>query len=81
MACAEMKYSHECWHLQVFISITMYPAIRSYDEQAFDNMSEESEKKNFIVEKSLWPVQSQDMVEQAKQHGGFRPQRGNPGNT
>ena len=23
----------------------MYPAIRSYDEQAFDNMSEESEKK------------------------------------
>ena len=27
----------------------MYPAIRSFDEQTFDNMSEESEKKNFIV--------------------------------
>ena len=54
----------------------MYPAIRSYDEQAFDNMSEESEKDNFIIEKSLRPVSSQGMVEQAKKHGSFRPQRG-----
>ena len=43
----------------------MYPAIRSYDEQAFYNISEENEKKNFIVNKSLWPVPSQGMVEQA----------------
>ena len=58
----------------------MYPAIRSDDEQAFDNMSEESEKKkNFIIKKSFWPVPSQGMVEQAKKHGGFIPQRGNPG--
>ena len=59
----------------------MYPAIRSYDEQAFDNMSEESGKKNFIVQKSLRPVPSQGMVEQAKKHGGFRPQRGYPGSA
>ena len=45
----------------------MYPAIRSYDEQAFDNMSEESGKKpNFIVKKSLQSVPSRGMVEQAK---------------
>ena len=42
---AQMKESHQCWCLQAFISIVIYPAIRSYDEQAFDNMSEESEKK------------------------------------
>ena len=60
----------------------MYPAIWSFDEQAFDNMSEESEKnKNFIVKKSLRPVPSQIMVEQAKKHGGFRPQRGYPGDA
>ena len=53
----------------------MFPAIRNYDEQAFDNMSEQSEEKNFIVKKSLRPVPSQGMVEQAKNHGGFRPQR------
>ena len=37
----------------------MRAGIRSYDEQAFDNMSEESEKKHFerfIVNKLLWPV-------------------------
>ena len=28
----------------------MYTAIRSYDKQAFDNMSEESEKKNYCEE-------------------------------
>ena len=44
----------------------MYPAICSYDEQAFDNMSEESEKKSFIVQKSLRPVPSHGMAEQAK---------------
>ena len=44
----------------------MYTAIRSCDEQAFDNMSEEGEKKNFILRKSLWPVPSQGKVEQAK---------------
>ena len=54
----------------------MYTTIHSCDEQAFDNMSEEGEKKNFILRKSLWPVPSQGMVEQAKKHGGFRPKRG-----
>ena len=43
----------------------MYPAIRSSGEQAFDNMSEKSEK-NVIINKSLRPVPSQGMVEQAK---------------
>ena len=51
----------------------MYAAIRSYDEQAFDNMSEGSENKNFIVKKSLQFVPSQGQVEQAKKHGSFRP--------
>ena len=74
-----MKYSHERWCLQAFISTVIYPAIHSYDEQAFDNMSEESKKNNFIVKKSLRP--SQVMVKQVKKHGGFRPQRGYPGNA
>ena len=60
----------------------MYTTICGYDEQAFDNMSEESEKKNnFIAQKLLWPVASQGLVEQAKKHGGFRPQRGYLGNA
>ena len=46
-----------------------------------DNMNEESENNNFIVKKSLQPVPSQGMVEQAKKYGGFRPQRGYPGNA
>ena len=44
----------------------MYTVIRSYYEQAFDNMSEESEKKKFIIKKSLRPVPSQGMIEQAQ---------------
>ena len=44
----------------------MYPAIHSYDDQAFDDMSEESGKKRFIIKKPLWPVPSQGIVEQAK---------------
>ena len=58
-----------------------YTAIRSYGEQAFNNMSEESEKNKFIIEKSLRPVPSQGVVEPAKKHGGFRPQWGYPGNA
>ena len=54
--------------LQVFISIAMYPAIRQYDEQTFDDMSEESEK-NFIIKKPLWSAPSQGIAEQAKQNG------------
>ena len=38
-------------------------------------MSEESEKKNYIVKKSLQPVPSQSMVDQAKKHGCFRPRQ------
>ena len=59
----------------------MYTAIRNYDEQAFDNMSEENEKKTFIIKKSLRPVPSQGIVEQAKKHGDFRPQWGYRGNA
>ena len=47
----------------------MYPAICSYDEQAFNNMREEIEKRDFIVKQSLRPVPSQGIVEQAKKHG------------
>ena len=59
----------------------MYPAIRSYDKQAFDNMSVESVNNNFIIKKLLRPVPSQGTVEQAKKNGGFRPQRGYQGNA
>ena len=45
MVWVEMKERHKRWYLQVLICIAMYPVIRSYDEQAFDNMSEESEKQ------------------------------------
>ena len=58
----------------------MHAAIRSCDDQAFEKMNEESEKKT-IVQKSLRSVPSQGMAEQAKKHGGFRPQRGYPGNA
>ena len=33
------------------VSIAMYPAVRSYDDQEFNNMSEESEINNFIIKK------------------------------
>ena len=45
VASVEMKYSHEHWRLQAFITIVMYLAIRRYDDQAFDDMSKENEKK------------------------------------
>ena len=51
----------------------MYPAIRSYDEQAFDNMSEEGGKK-LIVMKLLRPVPTQGIVEQTEQNDESRPQ-------
>ena len=53
------------WRLCAFISITVYLAIRRYDNQAFDDMSEVSEKKT-IVKKLLWPVPSQGIDEQAE---------------
>ena len=33
----------------IALTKVMYTVIRSYDEQAFDNVSEESEMKNFRV--------------------------------
>ena len=71
-----MKTNNERWRLRAFISIAMYPAISSCDEQVFDNMNEESEKKNFIIRKSLPPVLTQGIVEQAEQNGDLRPHRG-----
>ena len=65
--------SHERRRLRMLINIAMHPAIRSYDEQAFDFLSEESEN-NLISKKLLRPVPSQGMVEQAIKHGGFSPQ-------
>ena len=60
----------------VAIAKVMYRVTRSYDEEAFDNMSEESGKKKIIIKKSLRPVPNRGRVGQAKKHGGFRPQRG-----
>ena len=76
----EIAPSKEFENYSTYKSDVYNDLCRSYDEQAFDNMSEESEeKKNSIIKKSLRPVPSQGMVEQAKKHGGFRPQRGHPG--
>ena len=47
----------------------------------YTDMSVESGKKIFIVNKWLRAVPIQGMVEQAKTHGGFRPQRGYRGNA
>ena len=68
IACVEMKQSPEHWGRRAFISIVMYIAIHRYDDQAFDDMSEESEKQfqRFIVQKLLWPVPSQGIVEQSR---------------
>ena len=60
----------------IALTKAMHTAIHSYDEQAFINIREESEKKNFIVKKLLLPVPSQGTVEQVKKHGCFRPQQG-----
>ena len=55
------------------MSIAMYPAICWCDDQAFDDISKECEKKEFIVKKSLWSVPSKGIVEQAKKkNGGLR---------
>ena len=35
----------------IVLTKAMYTMVPSCDEQAFDNMSEESEKKNFIIKK------------------------------
>ena len=68
MACVEIKRSHKRWLLWAFISTAMYLSICRYDDQAFDDINEENEKKkkNFIVKKSLQPVPNQGIVEQAK---------------
>ena len=39
------EINHEHWCLRAFINIAMYQAIRRNDDQAFDDMSEESENK------------------------------------
>ena len=43
MTCVEVKKATNAG-VWAFISIAMYPAICSNDDQAFDKMSEESEK-------------------------------------
>ena len=65
----------------IALTEAMYTAICSYDEQAFDDINEESGKKpkhfdHFIINKPLWPVPIQGIVEQAEQNGELRPQQG-----
>ena len=57
----------------IALTKAMYTESRSYDEQAFDNMSEESERKNLIVKKSLRPVPIQGVVEEAKKVAASDP--------
>ena len=49
-----------------FINVAVYPAIRRCDDEEFDDTSKKSEKKNFIINKPLRPVQNQGIGEQAK---------------
>ena len=60
--------------VRAFISIAMYPAICSYDEQAFDNMRKVKKKKKKKLSLRNHCSLFQSMVEQAKKHGGFIPQ-------
>jgi len=58
----------------------MYPAIRSDDEQAFDNMNDESGKKktfSFTIYCGLFQVKAS--LSRPKKRGSFRPHWGNPG--
>ena len=60
----------------IALTKALYTAIRRNVDEAFDDISEESEKKHFerfIVDKPLRPVPSQDIVEQAEQNGELRP--------
>ena len=62
----------------------MYTVISGYEDQAFVDMSEESEEKkieHFIIKKLLWSVPNQGIVEQAEQNGGLRPQQAERGLT
>ena len=64
----------------------MYTVIRSYEDQAFNDMSKESEEKKnlstfFFIKKMLQPVQRQGIVEQTEQNGGLNPQRVDRGLT
>ena len=63
----------------IALTKVMYVAIHRYEDQAFDDITKESEKtffECFIVKKSLRPVPNQGMVEKVKKHGGFKPQQG-----
>ena len=61
----------------------MYPAICRCDDQAFNDMSEESEKKIecFIVKKPLRPVPSRGIFKQAKENGSLTTQSCDSGLT
>ena len=52
----------------------MYPAMGRYYNQAFNDMWGKW-KKNCIVKKSLWPVPTQGIVEQAEQNGELHPSK------
>ena len=54
----------------------MYTAIHSYDEQAFDNMSEESEKNTLSLSIRCGLFQVETWLSRPKKHGGYTPQRG-----
>ena len=64
----------------IVLTKAMYTTIRSYDEQAFD-MSEKSEKITFSLRNRCSLFQVRAWLSRLKKHGGFRSQRGYPGNT
>ena len=69
MACVEMKQSHQHWCLWAFISIAMNPVISSYDDQVFNNTSEQSEKKLCCEEIIVACSKSEQVEQDKKKHG------------
>ena len=57
----------------------MSPVIHRYDDQAFVDISEESEKIKYFIVKKSWPVPTRGIDEHAEQNGELRPQRDNRG--
>ena len=69
-------------HLKtIALTKVMETVSRGFAEQAFDNMSEESEKKILSLRNCCGLFQVKAWLSRPKKHGGFTPRRGYPGDT
>ena len=57
----------------------MHRGIRGYDDQAFDNMNEESEQKKLYREEIVATCSKSRHGRAGQKNGGFRPQQFHPG--